>query len=216
MKAIQKASLLKVLHATQQTQRAEVTNQQMHNYGLSQEEITVELLNIQNDFDNGIGNLNANQLESIFNLLKNHSSEEAISQRLNFFEIDEAYQDNIIRFFNDYRLSYTPISVNDLETSFHGVQVATRDDFNSLIAQGWTGDWIIDPKRNIHNRLQIASFNDTGNYIRGWYINADIIKTVLIPNGTSKGKYEIHFTNPQIINSGNRNVKFRENPVAYL
>lgn len=102
----------------------------------------------------------------------------------------------------------------NLDAVFRGVQVTSRDNFNTIIEQGWTGDWDFQPA-NLHTqRVQVASMNETGPFPRGYYLNADItdIQPIVDDNGV---RHRIFIANPQIINSGNRNVKFIANPVSY-
>ena len=95
------------------------------------------------------------------------------------------------------------------------VQVASRDNFNTIINQGWTGDWDLTPEYIEPRRVQVASMNDNGAFPRGCYLNADIIdmRPIQYPD---KIRYRLFIANPVIINTGNRNVRFTSNPVRHI
>ncbi len=78
-------------------------------------------------------------------------------------------------------------------------------------------DWGLDTYTdNIEpKRIQIASMNDSGNYRRGCYMNADIIDIKPITHG-DQIRYRVFISNPIIVNTGNRNVRFNLNPVKYI
>ncbi len=132
-------------------------------------------MNVENAFSNGIGNLNSNQLNNLLRQAQQSGvNTDDIKRRLTFYEINEDYHQNIIQFFQDYIQSDDPIDVGNLDTEFRGVQVASRDNFNTIINQGWTGDWILTPENIEPRRVQVASMNDGGVFPRGYYLNADI------------------------------------------
>ena len=57
--------------------------------------------------------------------------------------------------------------------------------------------------------------NETGSYPRGYYMNADIDRMEPIKY-QKKIRYRIYLKNPTVVNSGNRNIKFSNNPVRYI
>ncbi len=186
-------------------------------FGLSEAERIVQTENIIRIFNDGIKNLNNNQFDNILNKVKETGFDEAsIRKKLDFYGIDEEYHQNILRFFDDSFLADRPIDVDNLEMDFRGVQVATRDNFNTIINNGYTGDWDLQPNNIDPRRIQIASMNENGPYPRGCYINADIdrIDPILQPDGSLR--YRIFITNPLIVNTGKRNVKFIAQPVRYM
>jgi hypothetical protein len=82
----------------------------------------------------------------------------------------------------------------------------------------------LSPENIIPKRVQIASMNKDGAYPRGWYINADIIDMQPFQYQTKSKNEEISFEtryrllidNHQLIYSGNPNIKFKQNSVAYI
>ena len=207
MNKIQKSSLLFQLHKKNEQEISNVFN------GLSEEYIST----LNHMYNNGIKHLNANQLKNILNQFDdNHQyNQNDIKSRLSFYEISEQYFENIMSFFEGYKLSLEPICVEDLDEGFRGVQVATRDDFNKILADGYTGDWVLSPENIRIRKVQIASMNETGNYPRGYFINADIKKIEKVYRGTQL-RHRIFIENPKIVNSGNNNIKFNNNPVRYI
>ena len=206
MNEIQKSSLLFQLHTKNEEEISNVLN------GLSEEDSTT----LNHMYNNGIKHLNSNQLKNILNRIdENHQyNQNDIKSRLNFYEISEQYFENIMSFFEGYKLSLEPICVEDLDEGFRGVQVATRDDFNKILADGYTGDWVLSPENIETRKVQIASMNETGNYPRGYFINADIKKIEQVYKRTQL-RHRIFIENPKIIHSGNNNIKFNINPVRY-
>ena len=93
--------------------------------------------------------------------------------------------------------------------------MATRDDFNKILIDGYTGDWVVSPANIYPFRIQIASMNETGNYPRGYFINADIDRIDEVYWGQQL-RHRIFIKNAKIINSGNSNIKFNMNPVSYI
>ena len=207
MNKIQKSSLLLQLHTKNEEEISNVLN------GLSEEDSLI----LNHVYNNGIKHLNANQLKNILNQIdENHQhNQNDIKSRLNFYEISEQYFENIMNFFEGYKLSLEPICVEDLDEAFRGVQVATRDDFNKILADGFTGDWVLSPESITIRKVQIASMNETGNYPRGYFINADIKKIERVYWETQL-RHRIFIENPKIVNSGNNNIKFNNNPVRYI
>ena len=207
MNKIQKSSLLLQLHKKNEQEISNVLN------GLSEEDSLI----LNHVYNNGIKHLNANQLKNILNQIdENHQyNQNDIKSRLNFYEISEQYFENIMSFFEGYKLSLEPICVEDLDEGFRGVQVATRGDFNKILADGYSGDWVLSPENIEIRKVQIASMNETGNYPRGYFINADIKKIERIYWGTQL-RHRIFIENPNIVNSGNNNIKFNNNPVRYI
>ena len=207
MNKIQKSSLLLQLHTKNEEGICNVLND------LSEEDSLI----LNHVYNNGIKHLNANQLKNILNQIdENHQyNQNDIKSRLNFYEISEQYFENIISFFEGYKLSLKPICVEDLDEGFTGVQVATRDDFSKILADGYTGDWVLSPENIEIRKVQIASMNETGNYPRGYFINADIKKIERVYWETQL-RHRIFIENPKIVNSGNNNIKFNNNPVRYI
>ena len=207
MNKIQKSSLLIQLHSKNEEEISTLLN------GLSE----VDSSTLKHMYNNGIKHLNSNQLKNILNQIdENHQyNQNDINSRLNFYEISEQYFENIMSFFEGYKLSLEPICVEDLDEGFRGVQVATRDDFNKILADGYTGDWVLSPENIETRKVQIASMNETGNYPRGYFINADIKKIEQVYKRTQL-RHRIFIENPKIIHSGNNNIKFNINPVRYI
>ena len=188
----------------------------MKHFGISDSEYQKEVRNVESDFLCGIQRINSNQLNNILKqALQNGVDTTNIIRRLEFFEINKDFHENIIQFVQDYVQAEEPVDVGDLDAEFRGVQVASRDNFNTIINQGWTGDWDLNPDNINPKRVQIASMNDDGLFPRGYYLNADIIDIQEIQY-IGKIRYRIFIANPEIINTGNRNVKFIAQPVRYI
>lgn len=216
MKNKQIANVLFKLHGDKTTDIGEILDEELNYFNLNPSQKQKMQTEIIQKFLNGIKYLNQNQLLNI--LEKTNFSgfdEEMIKSRLKFYEIENIYFEEILAFFKDYIDSNVAIDVSDIDEEFKGVQVASRDDFNRIINQGWTGDWVITPSSVKHNRVQVASMNESGRFPRGHYLNADIENISPIPYG-DQTRYRIFINNPVIIDSGNRNVKFNLNPVKYI
>lgn len=212
----QKHHLLALLHSKPFVERKKSIDSEIKHFGISEVNIESEISNVENEFANGIKNLNANQLNNLMERVQRNGLEiESLRERLFYYDISEDFHQNIFDFFHSYFQSYKPVDVGELDTEFKGVQVASRDDFNKIINQGWTGDWTLNPDNINPLRVQIASMNESGNFPRGFYLNADISKIEAIPYGQEM-KYKLFISNPVIINTGNKNVKFIAQPVRYI
>lgn len=212
----QRAYLLMLLHSLPNGDRHERLHSEMKHFGLSGSELQTELTNVENEFNNGIRNLNSNQLNNILTQAQqNGFNRDNIKRRLEFYEINNDFHENINQFLQDYMHADEPVDVGDLDTEFRGVQVASRDNFNAIINKGWTGDWDLNPDNIDPRRVQVASMNDDGPFPRGCYLNADIIDIQPIQH-PDKIRYRLFIANPVIINTGNRNVKFIAQPVRYI
>ena len=212
----QNAYLLMLLHSLPNNDRSGRLKSEMKHFGLKNSELEIELINIENSFNNGIRKLNSNQLNNLLKQVhQNGLILGNIRKSLEFYEIDKDFHENIIRFFKNNIQADKPIDVGNLDIEFRGVQVASRDNFNTILNQGWTGDWDLNPDHIDPRRVQIASMNDDGAYPRGYYLNADIIDIKAIQH-PDKIRYRLFIANPTIINTGNRNVKFIAQPVRYI
>lgn len=168
-----------------------------------------------NEFENGIGNLNPKQLQNLIEEWSATRDSLRIFDKLRFYEIGPAYFELILEFLQGFTQFNLPVHVENLDTSFEGLQVTTRDSFHKLITDGFTGVWVVNPSNVSPLRIQIASMNDYGPHPRGWYIQADIVSfEKVIWEGQIR--YRIYFKNPETIDSGRRNVKFRQQPVQYI
>ena len=215
MTAQQKAFLLKLLHSLPANERHESLNSEIRNLGLLENDLQGAVLDIEKAFIHGIRNLNTKQLDSLLTTVQNEFNISEVKRRLSYFEIDESFHENIIQFFQDHIQASQPIDVEDLDLKFKGLQVASTDDFNTIINQGWTGDWAFNPENITIKRVQVASMNETGQFPRGYYLNADIRKIQPI-NYDGKTRYRIFIENTIITNTGNRNVRFIAQPVRYI
>lgn len=215
MTTSQKVYLLSILHSVQASKRNEFLHEEMKNLAISDSEIETESQNIISEFNRGIGILNSKQFENLIEEQQLKLDVNSIRRRLGIYQIKEDYQENVISFFKNFAKANKPIDVSELDLNFKGIQVASRDNFNTIINQGWTGDWDLNPENiNIKN-VQVASMNDDGQFPRGYYLNAEIVKIEPI-NYPEKVRYRIFISNPKIINTGNRNVKFIAQPVRYI
>lgn len=215
MTEFQQVYLLSNLHSIPITKRNDFLISEMKNFALSNNEIQSESKNILSEFSNGIGSLNCKQFENLIKEEQIKSDISNIRRRLGIYEIKKDFHENIVMFFQSYAKTNEPIDVSELDLEFKGIQVASRDNFNNIINQGWTGDWDLNPENIIIQNVQVASMNEDGQFHRGYYLNAEIIKIEPI-NYPEKIRYRIFISNPKIINTGNRNVKFIAQPVRYI
>ena len=211
----QKVYLLSILHSIPTSKRNDFLHSEMKNFALYDSEIQAASEDILSEFNRGVGILNSKQFENLIEEQQIKPDVSSIRRRLGIYEIKEDYQENIVMFFQNFAKANESIDVSELDLKFKGIQVASRDNFNTIINQGWTGDWDLNPDNiNIRN-VQVASMNDEGQFPRGYYLNAEIIKIEPI-NYPEKIRYRIFISNPKIINTGNRNVKFIAQPVRYI
>lgn len=176
----------------------------------------VKLEEIKELFENGIKHLNQVQLANIINGINSKGlNENEIEKKLKFYEIDNDYFQNILDFLKGYALSMEEVDVSEIDQNFRGIQVASRDDFNVLINQGYTGDWVLNPNSIVNNLVQVASMNENGNFPRGNYLKAEIVEVREV-NIEGQIRFRIFFRDPVIVDSGNRNIKFNTNPVKYI
>lgn len=211
----QKAAILYSLFKNS-SDRTNMMNSLINQMNITSNETELTKNKILNEFDSGIGSLNNNQFDNILRMIDGNSfTEQEIIDKLNFYEIKKDFHDNIMLFLDCFTQANKSINIDKIDMNFKGIQVATFDDFNQILNQGWTGDWVIVPKNVNPKRIQIASMNETGSFTRGYYINADIEKFEPIPY-EGKMRYRIFIVNPIIVNSGNRNIKFSNNPVRYI
>ena len=204
-----------ILHSTSANKRAEILYSEMKNFGISENQIQSESKNVLSQFKSGIGILNSKQFENLIKVEQSKHYTNNLKRRLSIYEVNKDYQENIIIFFQNFAVANKSIDVSELDLDFKGIQVASRDNFNTIINQGWTGDWDLNPENITIRNVQVASMNDDGQFPRGYYLNAEIIRIepIVYPE---KIRYRIFISNPKIINTGNRNVKFIAQPVRYM
>ncbi len=194
--------------------------EKLSNFGVNPDE-TLEIEELSSKlnylYNQGLCVLSRSQFTRLSEIVKNDGYvEERIQRQLRVvFDIEEEYHPAIHDFYRKYSLMHKEIFVNDLCSGFTGVQVVTADNFNTLITQGFSGDWVLNPENVPGNYLQIASFSDSGLHPRGYYIIAIITDFMLVPNSDPK-RYRIFFRDAQIIDTGNRNIRFNSNPVSLL
>jgi hypothetical protein len=185
-------------------------------FGISDSDKELAKQKVLEDYNLGVHHLNPRQFDNLINIAKvKILDENEILNKLKFYEVDVEYHNHIVNFLKGYNQSNKQIEVAKMDSNFKGVQVATNDHFNDILNLGYTGDWVIDPKNVKPLRIQIASMNETGSYTRGYYMNADIDKMEPIEY-EGKIRYRIFIKNPRVVNSGNRNIKFSNNPVRYI
>lgn len=212
----QRSEIIYTLFKTIDADRVKLIKSLINHFNISSKDTDLVKNEIIEEFNSGVKTLNNNQFENLLKLsFGKDYSETEIKNKLKFYEISLEYHDNIIAFLNNFNQANKPLNVHRIDLNFKGVQVATFDDFNIILNRKWTGDWVLDPKNVNPNKIQIASMNETGSYPRGYYINADIEKFEPVSYG-DKTRYRIHFSNPIIVHSGNRNIKFSSNPVRYI
>ncbi|WP_029034553.1 hypothetical protein [Salinimicrobium terrae] len=210
------AIVLQQLHDEKLNNKGQSLSGMLDRFNLDPEEKDNMVNLIKTKYENGIKNLNKNQLSNISTkIFSDGFNEEYIKSRLKFYEVEKQYFQEIVSFYKNYSDINITIDVSDLDQDFKGVQVASRDDFNKIINQGYTGDWVLTPSSVKHNYVQVASMNETGLFPRGNYLNAEIDRIEPIEYG-DQVRYRIFIKNPIVVDSGNRNVKFNLNPVRYV
>jgi hypothetical protein len=224
MKTSQLVSLLELLHSTNSDRREFTIKSILPSYQISAANLDNQTQKVLELFNTGIANLNHNQLKNLIDLTSKGFSGSSVINRLEFYQIESSFHQNILNFLENYKSITNAVEVSELDPEFEGVQVATRDSFDKILNDGYTGDWVLTPLKINPLRVQIASMNEEGIYKRGWYINADI--TLITPHQNEKidnkgniklqTRYRLHIANPEIINSGNPNVKFTERAVRYI
>jgi hypothetical protein len=208
-------SLLSALHAASVSSREQMLDASVSVFGVSSDNIPELKSQIMASFRNGIGNLNAQQLMNLAEEWSGGSDVKRIVDKLTFYGIAEQFHQPILNYLEGYKLTNDSMSVTDMDESFEGLQVVTRDSFHKLITDGYSGVWKVNPAKVKPLRLQIASMNDDGPHPRGWYIQADITKFEEVKYEGQK-RYCIYFKNAVTIDSGYRNVKFGQQPVTYI
>lgn len=210
----QVANVLSTLHNARISERLDLLKKEMLFFNLNPDDLLLETANVQTQFKNGIEKLNPTQLGNLIQILEEEGEAglNKVKDKLRYYEVEDTYKENIVVYLRSYINSGKPISDVDLYQNFKGIQVATRDSFNKLLSQGFTGNWDFNPDNVIEMKLCIASMNDTGAYPRGYVILADIDRFEMNENG----RYLIYFSHPQIFNTGNRNVKFSQQAVRYF
>lgn len=210
------AIVLHQLHEKRTSNLDKALSEKLEFFNLDAEEKKKYHKLIKIKYEHGIKGLNKFQLKNIIEKIYSDGfNEEFIKSRLKFYETQEQYFHEIISFSKNYSDTITVTDISDIDLDFKGVQVASRDDFNKIINQGYTGDWVLTPNNVKYNYVQVASMNETGPFCRGHYLNAEIerIEPILYGNQT---RYRIYIKNPVVVDSGNRNVKFNLNPVRYI
>jgi len=207
--------LLSETHATKSSERKTKMDELFDTVGVQDNETLLVKSNIWELFENGISRLNGIQLKNLVEKAQKGESPETIVDKLNYYGIDSCFHQNILDYLSGFHQATQIIEVEQLDPYFEGVQVATRDDFEKILSDKYTGDWILNPANINSMRVQVASMNNSGRFPRGWYINADIVRIEEVYWGTQK-RYRLHFQNAVAIDSGNRNVKFKQMPVTYI
>ena len=210
----QTAQLLTVLHAKRISERQAALDDSIKYFGLNEVEKETEKNKVLCVFKNGIECLNTAQLRNLIELIETDSIDglKKAKEKLLFYQIEQNYYTNILSYLENFVESGKAITDTELAENFKGVQVATTDDFNTLLKQGFSGYWELNPDNVNPLKLQIASMNHSGTFSRGFVILADIERFDKVDDK----RYRIYFSAPIIINTGNRNIKFGQNPVRYF
>ena len=212
----QNTSLLTSLFRSKNIDIEKLINTLLSQFSISETDIENTKQGVLEEYKQGVSHLNPKQFDNLINIAKDKNFDEnEIVNKLKFYEIDKIYQNYIIKYLKGYNQANKQIEVSKMDSDFKGVQVANNDNFNEILSCGYTGDWVIDPNNVNPLRIQIASMNETGSYPRGYYVNADIARMEPIKY-QEKIRYRIYLKNPIVVNSGNRNIKFSNNPVRYI
>jgi hypothetical protein len=215
MTEVQITSLLSSLHSLTKSSRLDWLESQLPSFGIKPDDIQETTMEILALFENGVGKLNVQQLDNLTDEWSRNSDAQRVADKLNYYGIGEQFHRPILDYLEGYKLTSATMPVTDMDESFEGLQVVTRDSFHKLITDGYSGVWKVNPAKVKPLRIQIASMNDDGPHPRGWYIQADIVSFQEVEYEGQK-RYRIYFENAVAIDSGYRNIKFSQQPVTYI
>ena len=161
------------------------------------------------------GRLNDLQRWNVLDMIKQRATLQDIEKRMVYYGSAEESIAALVAFSQVYENYSKGLNVQDLETDFVGVQIATRDSLLDIRNQGYTGYWRLNPRRVKNRRIQLASMADGGPTPRGYYLNAEVVELEEVE--TNDGvRYKVVLANAVVKNSGNPNVKFNRTPVTYI
>jgi hypothetical protein len=187
----------------------------LKDYSLSESDsANVESFILQN-VEVMFGRLNDLQRWNILDMINQRVSPQDIEKRMVYYGSEGESVAAVVAFSQVYENYSKGLKVQDLETDFVGVQIATRDSLLDIRTLGYTGYWRLNPKRVKNRRIQMASMADGGPTPRGYYLNAEVVEVEEVE--TNDGvRYKVVLANAVIKNSGNPNVKFNRTPVTYI
>ena len=161
------------------------------------------------------GRLNDLQRWNVLDMIKQRATLQDIEKRMVYYGSVEESIVALVAFSQVYENYSKGLNVQDLETDFVGVQIATRDSLLDIRNQGYTGYWRLNPRRVKNRRIQLASMAEGGPTPRGYYLNAEVVELEEVE--TNDGvRYKVVLANAVVKNSGNPNVKFNRTPVTYI
>jgi len=161
------------------------------------------------------GRLNDLQRWNVLDMIKQRATLQDIEKRMVYYGSVEESLVALVAFSQVYENYSKGLNVQDLETDFVGVQIATRDSLLDIRNQGYTGYWRLNPRRVKNRRIQLASMAEGGPTPRGYYLNAEVVEVEEVE--TNDGvRYKVVLANAVVKNSGNPNVKFNRTPVTYI
>ena len=132
----------------------------LQDYSLSESDsATVESFILQN-VEVMFGRLNDLQRWNILDLINHRVSPQDIEKRMVYYGSEGESVAAVVAFSQVYENYSKGLKVQDLETDFVGVQIATRDSLLDIRTLGYTGYWRLNPKRVKNTRIQIASMAD--------------------------------------------------------
>jgi len=161
------------------------------------------------------GRLNDLQRWNVRDMIKQRATNQDIEKRMGYYGSTCESVAAVVALNEAYENYSKGVKVEDLETDFVGVQIATRDSLVDIRNLGYTGYWRLNPRKVMNRRIQLASMAEGGPTPRGYYLNAEVVEVEEIE--TNNGvRYKVVLANAVIKNSGNPNVKFKRTPVTYI
>jgi hypothetical protein len=187
----------------------------LQDYALDESDRLIVQSSILQNLEVMFGRLNDLQRWNVLDMIKQMATPQDIDKRMAYYGSSDESIAAVVALSKAYENYSKGLKVNDLETDFVGVQIATRDSLLDIRNLGYTGYWRLNPRKVKNRRIQLASMAEGGPTPRGYYLNAEVVGVEEVE--TNDGvRYKVVLANAVIINSGNPNVKFNRTPVTYI
>lgn len=187
----------------------------LQDYALDESDSLIVGSTILQNVEAMFGRLNDLQRLNVLDMIEQRSTAQDIEKRMAFYGSAGESVAAVVALSEAYGNYSKGVKVEDLETDFVGVQIATRDSLLDIRNLGYTGYWRLNPRKVKNRRIQLASMAEGGPTPRGYYLNAEVVEVEEVE--TKDGvRYKVVLANAVIKNSGNPNVKFNRTPVTYI
>jgi hypothetical protein len=154
---------------------------------------------------NSMTMLNAKQINVLNDYVRNGKKEAFVKSRINFFGVKSEDQAAI---YSQLISANKEVHITELDKDFSGLQICTEINLNTLMSNGFSGDWKINVKRAAAcGYLRVFSLTD-----RSLFFIARITGFEPLPNG----KYKILFADADLQRHEFKNIKFNRNVVRYI